>query len=84
MKHRGPGSSLRPSSEAARASSRALTQTMRPGASSVTSAPGVLIGDWWLTTDEHGALVGDHLPTGTRQTLLLPAAPDNERKGTEE
>ena len=81
MKFRGPGSSLKPAVEAARTASRAVSATMRPSNASAPSA-GVLIGDWWLTTDEDGALVGDHLPSGTRQTLLLPAQPDDEQKGT--
>ena len=43
-----------------------------------TGGGGVLIGDWWLTTDEHGALVADHLPSGARRTVLLsePENPD--------
>jgi hypothetical protein len=83
MKHRGPGASLTPAIEAARVSARAVNQTMRRSSAS-SSSTGVLIGDWWLTTDEGGALVADHLPTHTRRTVLLPPGTDNEQEGTQQ
>lgn len=80
MKFRGPGASLNPSAEAARAAARAAVRAPnRP--QGTAPAEGVQIGPWWLTTDENGALVADHLPSGARRSLLLPPDPDNEQEG---
>lgn len=73
MKWRGPGASLNPTAEAARAAAR--VHTRMPSGPQASSVAGVAIGDWWLTTDEHGALVADHIPSSTRRVIALPPGP---------
>lgn len=93
MKHRGPGSSLRPAREAARAQARAVGPGLpRPtsggdplaSAAAVGAAAGVLgvVGEWVLEQHpDSGDLVARHDPTGV--VRVLAAAPQPPTQQTE-
>ena len=76
MKHRGPASSLHPAREAARAQERGSLASSLPSTTTAVAAGAAVFGDWTVTTDEHGRLVGDHAD-GTRHVLATPQQGDD-------